>query len=265
VTTYLQRYDAGERLAVWQELHAFGPLRHHSQDVRDDVAAVAERTIGRAAENLRTILDRLSDLGYRFDPPEYLLVPVGGSRASAITSLLDRVGGLPPTLTAALHTIGDVSFRGWLPAHGSAASWQEQLLDPFEFVLDLQSDIEDFDYAATLDESDPQKQRGLRLTFSGDYLHKNNVSGGQPSQILLPADSADVALVEDDGATNKAFTDWLIAGRPYPQPEPPPQKPIWFVDYLRMYFSAGGFRRVAETASYPESFARALSEGLLDI
>jgi hypothetical protein len=76
---------------------------------------------------------------------------------------------------------------------------------------------------------------------------------------------ADFAVVEDDGAVNKAFTDWLIAGRPYPEPEPPPEKPIWFVDYLRMYFSAGGFRREAATAPYPESFTQALAEGLLEI
>jgi hypothetical protein len=265
MTPYLERYDAGERLAVWQELHALGSLRQHSQDVCDDVAAVAERTIERAAENLRTILSRLSGLGYRFDLPEYSLAPIDGSRASAISSLVDRVGPLPPTLKAALHLIGDVSFRGWLPSHGTATSWQAQLLDPFEFFLVIESDIEDFDYAATLDETDPQRQRGFRLTFSGDYLHKNDVSGGPPSQMLLPADSADVALVEDDGVANKAYVDWLIAGRNHPEPERPSEKPIWFVDYLRMYFGAGGFRRVPGTASYPESFTRALSEGLLEI
>jgi hypothetical protein len=98
----------------------------------------------------------------------------------------------------------------------------------------------------------------FRLPIAGDYLHKNDVSGGAATVVPLPSDEADARVVEDDGVWFEQYMQnqsklglpnhvETLAATPRPGDEP-----IWLVDYLRMYFEAGGFRRVAGTTAYPE-------------
>ncbi len=262
--TFRERYDAGERRAVWDELHALGPLGAVSTDVRADAEMVAVRTIERAVINLAQIHRRLVGLGFEFQLPEYAFVDAGASHAAALRALERKVGAVPATLRALFRAVGEVSFRGWLPSWGSADEWYAQLLDPFEFLADVQSEIERVE-----DEEAPEDERDFRLPIAGDYLHKNDVSGGAPTVVPLPSDEADARVIEDDGVWFKEYMAKVreLGSRAealvnVPQP---PDEPIWLVDYLRLYFDGGGFRRVAGTEAYPEELVQTLAEGLLEI
>jgi hypothetical protein len=263
--TLLERYDAGERRRVWGEIHALGPLSLASDEMQRDAAAVARRTMERAVRNLGVLHERLNAGGFRFDLPAYAFVQVGEEHTAALRALVEKVGAVPPTLKALLAAIGDVSFRGWLPARGSANEWRAQLVDPFEFIANVRGEIDRVE-----DELVAPEDREFRLPIAGDYLHKNDFSGGAETVVPLPSDEADARVVEDDGVWFKEYLENLskfglsneaeaLAAAPRPV-----DKPIWLVDYLRMYFEAGGFRRVAGTTAYPEDFTRPLAEGLLE-
>lgn len=264
--TLLERYDAGERRKVWDELHALGPLSLTPDSMHRDAEAVAQRTMERAASNVGVLHERLRAVGFQFDLPEYAFVPAGDEHAAALRALVEKVHAVPPTLTALFAALGDVSFRGWLPGWGSADEWRAQLLDPFEFMADVRGEIERVD-----DELVAPEDREFRLPIAADYLHKNDFSGGAATVILLPSDEADARVVEDDGVWFKRYIQNLskfglaneveaLAAAPRPD-----DTAIWLVDYLRMYFKAGGFRHVAGTAAYPEDFTRRLAEGLLEL
>jgi hypothetical protein len=266
VRTFLERYDAGERRQVWNELHALGRLGLVPEEVRRDVERVARRTMERAASDLDVIHSRLGALGFRFDLPEYAFVPAGAQHAEALAQLVAKVGEVPASLRALFAAIGDVSFRGWLPSWGSAQAWQALLLDPFEFLVDVKDGIDRVE-----DASASPAERDVRLSIAGDYLHKNDVSGGESTVVLLPSDEADARVVEDDGEWFRQSLANLRTFRagaatdPLAAPPPRLEKPMWLVDYLRMYFDAGGFRRVPGTTAYPDAVLRGLAEGLLDL
>src|SRR5580658_5074695 len=66
--TYIDRYLAGERVAVWNELIALGEAVRR-KPVQADANAVAEETMRRARQNIEVLIPRLSGVGYRFAAP----------------------------------------------------------------------------------------------------------------------------------------------------------------------------------------------------
>ena len=101
---------------------------------------------------------------------------------------------------------GYVCFRGWLPSWGSEAAWTDQLVDPFEFLPDVRSEIERVE-----DELVEPEDRGFRLSIAGDYLHKNNFSGGGQTEVPLPSDEADARVFEDDGVWFHHYASIAVA------------------------------------------------------
>lgn len=67
--TLIERYNAGDRVAVWNELRQLGPkVREH--DFYEPALAVARETVRRSRQNLVTIIQRLDAMGYRFEDAE---------------------------------------------------------------------------------------------------------------------------------------------------------------------------------------------------
>ena len=66
--TYLQRYLAGERIEVWNELMALGEAVR-SKPAPAGVNAVIDETMRRARHNIEVLIPRLSGMGYRFAAP----------------------------------------------------------------------------------------------------------------------------------------------------------------------------------------------------
>ncbi len=72
--TFLQRYEDGDRVAVWSDLLELGEgVRHEFYYA--DAMAVATETMRRARHNVDLLIPRLVQMGYRFVPPadEYTL------------------------------------------------------------------------------------------------------------------------------------------------------------------------------------------------
>jgi hypothetical protein len=65
MTSYLERYRAGEHEAVWKELTALGP-RVFEAPVHEDALSVARETMRRVRHNVELLIERLEARGYRF-------------------------------------------------------------------------------------------------------------------------------------------------------------------------------------------------------
>ena len=67
--TPTERYNAGDCVAVWNELRQLGPkVREH--DFYEPALAVARETVRRSRQNFVTIIQRLDAMGYRFEDAE---------------------------------------------------------------------------------------------------------------------------------------------------------------------------------------------------
>ena len=65
MATLLERYRAGDRIAVWDDLVAMGDKVRHKR-CHGDAVAVAEETMCRARHNVELLIQRLDRMGYRF-------------------------------------------------------------------------------------------------------------------------------------------------------------------------------------------------------
>ena len=69
--SYLERYQQGEHVEVWQELVALGD-QVCEEPLYSDAYAVAQETMRRARQNIELISQRLKDIGYHFVYPTEL-------------------------------------------------------------------------------------------------------------------------------------------------------------------------------------------------
>jgi hypothetical protein len=68
MATFLERYQAGDHVAVWDDLVALSEGVRHELYF-EDASAVAAETMRRARHNVELLITRLADAGYRFVPP----------------------------------------------------------------------------------------------------------------------------------------------------------------------------------------------------
>ena len=82
---FLRRYQAGDRESVWREMTALGAAVR-DEPYFDDAWATARETMQRAGANVRTLIQRLDELGYQFWDGEHgtagppgMAISVGGA------------------------------------------------------------------------------------------------------------------------------------------------------------------------------------------
>ena len=63
----IERYQAGDHRGVWQELVSLGPDARQEPHAADALA-VAYETMHRVSQNVRTLVRRLTGMGYVFTP-----------------------------------------------------------------------------------------------------------------------------------------------------------------------------------------------------
>lgn len=112
--TYLERYRAGEREAVWTELVALGDAVRE-EPLLSDARAVARETMTRARRNVETIVARLRELGYRFASPGQEIVPPDAALLARLDRLEAAAGPLPLALRAFFEVVGSVDLTGSHP------------------------------------------------------------------------------------------------------------------------------------------------------
>ena len=250
---FLDRYLAGEYVAVWKELVALGPgvrqKRHHA-----DAEAVAAETMRRARHNVELLIRRLDGMGLQFltlegydenqrcpmKSPGGLAEPLKNRSVfspptketpKTLDKLEEMIGGpLPLSLRAWYEQVGGVSLLGWhatlSPNPGDRAYDPEARIDPLVLLpLDLVLQIA----------ADEQKRCGS--------LEEFRVWAGAPGQdcygMKVPDKTADAIF---DDARRKTL-----------------------VQYLREAFAWGGLPPWRRTKAKPPTEIVKLTEGLLPL
>jgi len=261
-----ERYVAGDHRNVWTELIALGA------DVRRDphaadALAVAYETMRRVDANVRTLVERLTAMGYIFSAdatgttvpspladlvsmmtktiglmagqaqkPAQAAPSVATRRAHVppepnvwkdIANFEKRVGAMPLSLRAFYEVVGEVDLIGRHPT-----------LDPQNnSVATDPLVVYGFDEGAV--EHDEEDEDGpAAITIAPDDLHKADTSGGDPYEMAIPDPRADGELLNE-------------------------RHGLFFVDYLRLCFRFGGFPGYEGQTSVPTELAT-LSAGLTD-
>lgn len=197
------RYVAGEHASVWTELVSLGDDVRRDPNAADALA-VAYETMQRVEANIRTLIDRLSRLGYRFTtPPPHR--PPGRRTWRQIQQVERLVGALPLSLRAFYDVVGAIDLIG--RHQGIAPSGSSVAPDPLVVfgVEDAFAECESMD----------DDERSV-ITIAPDDLHKANTSGGDPYAVAVPDQRADGVLLDE-------------------------RHNLLFVDYLRLCFRYGGF------------------------
>jgi hypothetical protein len=101
----LDRYRAGDHLAVWDELR-------HGQAEPTEAVAVCDATMQRVAENVDLIVDYLDSAGFRFAYPDMRRHPATPDDLQALDDLNSRLGAIPAALRSCLAIVGEVWLCG---------------------------------------------------------------------------------------------------------------------------------------------------------
>lgn len=212
--SYLERYLGAEPQPVWQELLDRGDAVRNG-DLVQDATAVAMEAMGRVRRNLEQIVARLDELDYRFADREAALRKADRDVEALIAAFEQRVGPLPLALQAFYRQVGGVDWRGEMPGWSPPSALVAD--SPFNAVVDEAICYTDPlmvpTLRALLDECEArqdevaslERDEGLMVTFSPDYLGKTEASGGLYG-VLLPDPGLDTDL---DVFVATTFADYL--------------------------------------------------------
>jgi hypothetical protein len=262
----LKRYDGGDRASVWIELHSIVALSKEPRAVQDAAYQVCLRAMKRAVSNVIAIREHLLATGFPFESENESHILPSNENAELVRALTSLVGPVPLTLQAWLRRVGYVCFRRH-PNSSKLVPASDHLLDPLEFQFSPEMLDEERDLRRERINSG-EIDACFRLEFAGDLYHKNEISGGAPSYIILPSDSVDALVVEDDCAT--VVERSRCEGKPLGWQEAVAlqgerDRRLWFIDYLREYFNGGGFRRIATEQDSSSLQLSELSDRLVEI
>lgn len=244
--TWLERYTAGDRAAVWTEMRALGEQIRQPEYLPDAVA-VCDEMARRARTNIERFISIMSGQGYVFlennEDRETTPLTAPMEEIGEFVSWADELLGLPLTVQSFLRIVGEVWLVGVLPGRPESRDWdalcievtggrygkvsaqqaRERLGGEYE---DWEADLPDWQQALRDDgHSDEVIADYTRFTLevAPDWLTKGNTSGGGPEGFPVPDRSVD-GVYDSCGV--------------YPD--------MPFVDYLNMVFSRGGFARIDE-------------------
>jgi hypothetical protein len=259
------RYVGGEHREVWRELLALGAeVRNDSHAA--DALAVAYETMRRVEANVRTLVERLTGMGYVFAAhgegqgrggvvshisgflgsllkgSANLTGPALGANASAHYGA--GAAHVPPTPTAREDVarfekefgVLPLSLRAFYEVVGEVnLMGRHPTLDPSDNPIAPDPlVVHGLDEGMVMDEDDGESRT---IIIAPDDLHKANTSGGDPYTITVPDPRADGELLDE-------------------------RHRLFFVDYLRLCFEFGGFPGYEGRATVPREL-RALSEGMV--
>lgn len=212
--TYLERYQQGDREAVWAELQALGE-EVNSRKLRDDARAVAMETMRRARASLTA-------MGAKIRPPHK-------RTADTIKALEKQLQGkIPLSLHAWWLQIGEVAseeltilplepkslFKPPPPFFPPKGAWQTSIEawrrtlraegnTPEETEAKLASAIAEFEA------QDLENERLAAIPFTPGFRHQltpeDLITSGY--NVLLPQPTADFPLENAEGTP--LFVDWL--------------------------------------------------------
>jgi len=301
--TFLDRYRAGEREAVWDDLTALGPAVRHKLYLAD-ATEVAKETMQRARRNVELLIDRLRAMGYHFMTQENseALQDAGMHRVRGIvgevSKRLDagdpRRGDFPKLLES------EEVHQAVAAAGAQARELARQQIAKSFAKPSVPLQPADKKTAAALKRLEKLAGGPLPLSLRAWYeqvgavsllgwhstLHPNpdepGASGYGPDPLVMEPLDMLLELADQMGAEGE-FSLWLSpddltkahtsGGDPYSItiPNPSADAPFedgngrTFVNYLRHVFQWGGFPGWRCDPNPPREAIAALTEGLLAI
>lgn len=172
----LEKYRRGGTLEVYDEMERMGSAAFNGENLRE-VHTVVGETMNRVAYNLDVIYAALLETNYcfkknpRFDFERPILKPRWGAkfRVRRLEKAVSKFGHVPLSLKMFIRIVGACNFT-WDYEAVEEIPWEGA--DPIEIIpiSDLLQEIKDLDF-----EEDDEE---FGLPVSGDYLHKDNTSGG---------------------------------------------------------------------------------------
>ena len=183
---FLARYEQGDRVVVWRELFAIGPLPDDA--LRLEVAAVARSTMQRVRTNVEIVTARLQAIGYPFDPPLSPWSPPASTVEDDIRQIEEAAGGpVPASLRAFWTIVGEVQWKHAEDQEVEDPPWDRDLkvaeADPLYVLSAANSRFSVEEWQDRLQEHHAEVVGPLELDLAPDYLHKANISGGAPYAI----------------------------------------------------------------------------------
>jgi hypothetical protein len=186
----LERYLAGEVIAVWDEVC-------RRNDSSPDVESGADEMMRRVARNVDLIVERLDAAGWRWAYPDMRRRAADEEDAQAVAVIEEAVGRLPLALRACLSRVGEVwlcgSHPSWSPPAyafddlpGDPVMADPLVLPSAKWMLEELRQWDDDEWC--------QPKRPWRFVLAPDELHKANISGGT-HDVLLPTADADPVIV----------------------------------------------------------------------
>lgn len=200
---WLDRYESGQRAAVWTEMIGLGDWTRNDADAWADARQVAALTMQRARHNIEVLIANLQTAGYRFTPGAELEVwePPTSDISAELDDLEAEIGLLPLALRAWYEQVGQVNLVGRHPA------WPNDDLDPLVVYAPIDFIRSEF--------RDWQETRGtpwssgrqFTIDIAPDRLHKADISGGPPYGITVPDRAADSLVLFEEHQTT--FSNYL--------------------------------------------------------
>jgi hypothetical protein len=250
---YFERYVAGEHLPVWQELRKLGS-RVREDGYAPDALAVAYTAMTRIRQNIATVIERLRELGYKFEAEsgnQDKVIHYGEARLNLwlntprqrpapckapepgwanLRRLEKDAGELPLSLRAWYEVVGSVNFLG---KHPVLSPGDDAVLPDPLVVVAFSQILRHWDHSPPDVGVDG---RPFVAEVSPDAICKAHGTGGS-YQVTLPSVGID-ALLENE------------------------RHELPFVDYLRLSFRWGGFPGFENAGQKPKEI-EFLNDGLL--
>jgi hypothetical protein len=261
MTSYLDRYLAGEHEPVWQELTRLGE-QSGSGARQADARAVARETMRRARHNIEVLIPRLHRAGYAFGfralgleetLPGFaqtyrVFAPPPPDIGSQLDALEQRTGALPQSLAAWYETIGEVDLLGRPPDSWQVSPYALDALQvhPLELVLEFYEYwLQDQAHSLSLPDEEKDEDEIAyfaqpRLEIMLDVDTKLGYSGLGGYEVVVPSLAADAPLL----------------GHP---------QHLSLVDYVRLSCRWGGFPGLEFERTRPEELVHDLTTGLLPL
>ena len=231
MSSYLERYRAGEREQVWAELVALGPAVR-DEAVFPDAQAVAREMMLRVRCNIAVLIMRLQQLDYQFFLGIQHAWTIPRKQDYQMLAKLQKGRGpLPLVALTWAEMIGEVDLCGSHPRLSSSVSLDQRghtppVSDPLVFGITPISMTDVWPLDAT--------RTQYALTVAPDECMKAETSGGAGSILILPNASFDAAF---------RSADWWNG--------------LELIPYLRTCFAWGGFPGLRDQ---PEAAAAAREE-----
>jgi len=240
---FYERYLSGEDgISVYSDIYNLKE-EAFSDKYFNDIESVLTETFNRVAFNLEIIFSELNNINYAFKTnPQYnserpLLKPLSNTD-SLLVKLDDATkdfGQVPYSLRLFYKIVGACNF-GWDYESRPELLWERAdpiQIDSLDDLVDSVSYDDWREYLIEIIEDDDSQSPYLEL--APDYLHKDNISGGEAYSIQLTKErSIDSLFLNERNETT-------------------------FINYLRICMENCGFSRITDPVyknEYQDFFAR---------